>query len=305
MDTLIQVESHSGEWWTIAGEGKGDRGVWLGQSVSGLWAAPLETIYNSTAFQDGADYGGKRIGSRDITFDVEILRTKDETWEKNWSDWMKAFRADKDTLIWYETDAGRRFLKVRLNTHSEMSPKIDPERTGHVTLTMNLIAGDPWWYEPDATSTYVTTTDTTAGGVENGTIPIWNDTPLPMYPQWLFQGVAGITWTLPDFSFGQEAEHDRDEGVDAARVIALPPTIEGEHVLIDTDPLARNGQANSSLDTEYYMRMNGVRFIYPITEYTGKKSSPILLPIAVTGAPIGAGVQLRMRRAWPTPMGLQ
>jgi len=310
--TLIQIESHSGEWWTIIGEGKGDRGVWLGQSVSGLWAVPLETIYNSTAYQDGADYGGKRIGSREISFDVEILKTKDEPWERNWSDWMKAFRPDKDSKIWYETENSRRYLKVRLSTESQMSPKFDPDNRQHVTLTMNLIAGDPWWYEEEAKSTFVTTTDTTAGGVEVGEIPIWNDTPVQMYPQWVFQGVAGIEWTLPDFSHGQEAEHDRDEGVDATRVINMPPTIEGEHVYIDVDPLAREGQANSSLDTEYYMRMNGVRFIYPAPEYfthpdgrMATEQDPIMLPIAVTGAPIGAGVQLRMRRAWPTPMGMQ
>lgn len=311
MDTIIQVE-HAGEWWTIAGEGKGDRGVWLGQSVAGLWTAPLETIYNSTAFQDGADYGGKRYGSREITFDVEILRTASESWERNWSDWMKGFHPDKDTRIWYETENSRRYLTVRLSSHATMSPKVDPERRGHATLTMNLIAGDPWWYEDDATSTFVAATDTTAGGVETGQIPIWNDTPLPMYPRWIFQGVAGIEWTLPDWSFGQEAEHDRDEGVDAARVLNMPATIEGEHVFIDTDPLARDGQANSSLDTEYHMRMNGVRFVYPAPEYLkhpdgrmATKNDPIMLPVAVTGAPIGAGVQLRMRRAWPTPMGMQ
>lgn len=304
-DTLIQVESPDGEWWTIAGEGKGDRGVWLGQSVSGLWAAPLETIYNSTAFQEGATYGGRRYGAREIIFDVEILKTKDEPWERNWSDWMKAFHPEKDTKIWYETEVSRRYLKVRLARHSEMSPKFDPERLGHVTLTMNLIAGDPWWYEADATSTYIAQTDTTESGTEAGEIAVWNATPLPMYPRWIFQGVEGIEWTLPDFSFGQEAEHDRPEGADATRVITMPPTIEGEHVYIDVDPLAPDGQANSSLDTEYYMRMNGVRFIYPIPPYTGTRRNPIMLPVAVTGAPIGAGVQLRMRRAWPTPMGMQ
>lgn len=303
--TKIQVESPSGELWTIIGDGKGDRGVWLGQSVAGLWAAPLETIYNSTAFQDGADYGGKRTGARIVTLDVEILKTSDSSWERNWSDWMKAFKADEDTLIWYETDESRRFLKVRLAKNSEMTPKIDPEKLGHVTLTMNLIAGDPWWWEADATSTYVTTTDTSSTGTEHGFIPVWNDTPLPMYPQWVFQGVAGVEWTLSDFSFGQEASHDRDPGVDAARVINMPPTLAGEHVYIDVDPLARNGQANSSLDTQYYIRMDGNRFVYPVPDYTGTKRDPVMLPIAVKHAPIGAGVQLRMRRAWPTPMGLQ
>lgn len=305
MPTVIQVQSPSGHWWTIAGEGKGDRGVWLGQSVEGLWAAPLETIYNSTAFQEGATYGGRRYGSREITLDVEILGTDDSPWERNWSEWMRAFHPHKDTLIWYETEGSRRCLNVRLSEHAQMSPQTDPEHLGHVTVTMNLISGDPWWYENDTTATFITTTDTSTGGIEHGVIPVYNDTPLATYPKWVFQGIEGIEWALPDLSFAQEADHDRPADADAARVIHLPPTVADEHVFIDTDPLALNGQANSSLDTEYYMRMNGIRFIYPVPEYTGTPVHPVELPIAVTGAPVGAGVQLRMRRAWPTPMGMQ
>jgi len=304
MDTIIQVESWDGQFWTLIGRGKGDRGVWLAEDVSGFWYAPTSTLWNSTAFQDGADYGGSRVDKRTLTFDVHILKTPGSTWEKNWSDFIRAFRTDRESKIWYETESSRRYLCVRLSKNSDMRPTIDPGRSQYAKVTMEVVAGDPWWYEPVDTSSYETTTDTTGGGTENGTVNLYNETPIIMYPQWMFQGTAGIVWTIPDYSFGQEAKHDRPDGADATRRIVMAPTIEGEHVLVDVDPDAKNGQFNSSLDTMYYMRMNGVRFMYGVTEYTGTKQHPIVLPVSVTGAPIGAGIQLRMRRAWPTPMGL-
>lgn len=309
MATLIEIESWEGEWFTITGPGKGDRRVWLSGETAptGLWDAPVSTIYNSTAFQDGADYGGDRYDKRVITFDVEIYGNPDNPWERAWSDWVRAFRTDRDSKIWYTTDNSRRFLKVRKSKQATMQPTIDPEKTRHATVSMELVSGDPWWYEDSDLEEFITTTDTTSTSpvvYESSTIKAWNDGPLLMYPEWLFQGVAGIKWRIADYSFDQEEMHDRDEGVDATRVIQMAPTIDGEHVYVDTDPMAKDGQFISSLDTEYGLRMNGVRFMYPVPVYTGTKSSPILLPVSVTGAPIGSGIQLRMRRAWPTPMGL-
>jgi hypothetical protein len=304
MDTIIQVESWDGQFWTIAGQGKGDRGVWLGEDVSGFWYAPTSTMWNSTAFQDGADFGGTRVDKRTLTFDVEILKTPGSTWEKNWSDFIRAFRTDRETKIWYETETSRRFLIVRLSKNADMRPKIDPQRSGHSTVTIEVVAGDPYWYEDVEVSEFIAETDTTVSGMENGTVALYNETPLFMWPVWVFQGTAGIVWRIPDWSFGQEAMHDRPDGADATRRIIMAPTIENEHVVVDVDPMAKNGQFNSSLDTEYQLRMGGVRFMYPVPDYTGTKANPILLPVSVSGAPIGAGIQLRMRRAWPTPMGM-
>lgn len=306
MDTIIQVESWDGQFWTIAGQGKGDRGVWLGTSVSGFWYAPTASMWNQTAFQDGADYGGYRVDKRTFSFEVEILRTRSAPWERNWSDWVRAFRPDKDSKIWYQTDTGRRYSVVRLSKNADMTPAIDPERTGHVTVKMELVAGDPWWYEKDVTWKYTTTTDTTTSGTENvpGGVPVYNETPILAWPIWAFQGAAGIKWTIPDYSFGLEAMHDRPDGADATRVIQMAPTIANEHVVVFTDPMSPDGQFISSLDTSYYARMNGQRFMYPIPEYTGTKRKPVYLPLSVSGAPIGAVIQLRLKSAWPTPMGM-
>lgn len=301
--TRIQVETPTGEWWTLAGAGKGDRGVHLGQHVEGLWAAPTDTIWNSTAYQIGATYGGDRNPRREIELDVEIIATRNSSWERNWSDWMRAWSTTEDCKLWYETPNSRRFLSVRPSKQADMAPRIDPIQLGHATVQMSLTAGDPWWYEDTVTSSYITTTDTMAGGTENGHVNLSNPTPLEMWPMWVLQGNLGIQWTIPDWSFGNDDFERATE--DADRAILMAPLTTGEHLLIDTDPLAENGQFNSSLDTEFHQRMGGVRFMYQVPPYSGTPEEPIVLPIAVTRAPIGAGIELRMRRAWPTPMGMQ
>ena len=79
----------------------------------------------------------------------------------------------------------------------------------------------------------------------------------------------------------------------------MPPLIAGEHLRVDTDE--DTTQVESNIDTQPYLRMGGVRFLYPIPPYT----PPTELPVAVTGAPAGVGVQVRCPRVWGRPWGLQ
>ncbi len=45
--------------------------------------------------------------------------------------------------------------------------------------------------------------------------------------------------------------------------------------------------------------MNGQRFCYPLPGATPETK----IPVSVTGAPVGAGVQVRCPRPWPRPWG--
>ncbi|HET8667332.1 MAG TPA: hypothetical protein VFM10_05070, partial [Terriglobales bacterium] len=88
---------------------------------------------------------------------------------------------------------------------------------------------------------------------------------------------------------------------DAGRMIVMPALTNGENILVDTDPLAIAGQVVSSTDTQVYQRMNGRMFVYPIPAYT----SPTAIPVAVTRAQAGNGVQVRVPRSWTRPWGLE
>lgn len=77
-------------------------------------------------------------------------------------------------------------------------------------------------------------------------------------------------------------------------------TAEAENAIIDTDP--RVEQVTSESDSELWGRMNGVRFLYPIPDYT---EGPITFPVSVSGAVAGQLATLRLPRPWTRPWGLE
>ena len=45
MKTTVELEGVNGEWFTLAGDQAGDRGVWLATGVSGLFDPPVKASY--------------------------------------------------------------------------------------------------------------------------------------------------------------------------------------------------------------------------------------------------------------------
>ena len=80
----------------------------------------------------------------------------------------------------------------------------------------------------------------------------------------------------------------------------LPPLLAGEHLLVNTDESPKFGQFNSSLDTQFYIRMKGKSFLYPIPAGTRKT----MLPIGVQYAPAGVGVKIRTPKMWTSSLVL-
>ena len=300
---LIEVEGHNGEWFTLSGRRRADRQVDMATEPTGLFDTPVKTIYNSHAFQVGSTYMGKRFLPRDVVFGVNVYgesRNGKMSWERADSEWRKAWSYDKVTKLWTEDDSGsRRFLNLRLGEEPRFEPTKSPRLRDYGLIIMTTVASDPFWYEEDYTDEFVTTTDTTGGGYEYGSVTVENPCDIIVWPQWVLQGYQGVEWSLADYSFGNDMFERAD--VDADRMISTPPLMNGEHVYVNTDPQALGGQVNSSLDTQIWARMNGVQFLYPIPEYQPK----IELPIRVTGAPVGLKCQLRMKRPWSRPWGLQ
>ncbi|MBP2211080.1 hypothetical protein JOJ87_001424 [Rhodococcus ruber] len=304
--TLIEWEGHNGEWFTLAGVGSGDRGVHLSSQISGIWDDPFNSIWNSHAFQIGADFGGIRTNQRDVVFGVHVKGTASASWRENDSEFRKSFSPLRDSKLWIETPDSRRHLNLRLSETPQFAPEIDPNKIKYGAVVYTCVAGNPRWYEPDVTSTWVSPTDTTAVDgsgnfttTSSGTVAVSNPTDTTIWLKWVLQAYPGAIYTLPDFSFGDD-RFERAE-IDATRSIVMPPLMADEHLVVDTDEHALNGQVNSSLDTQVYIRMNGVQFLYPIPPYTKTTH----LPVSVTGAPAGVGVQCVQQRPWSRPFGLQ
>ncbi|MFE2997932.1 phage tail protein [Nocardia sp. NPDC059246] len=277
--------------------GAGDRGVYLGTHPEGIYDEPVESIWNSQAFQIGADFGGIRVHKREVILGAEVINTSDQSWQRNDSDFRKAWSYKKDSKLWCETEEwGRRFLRLRLTKTPDFSPDTDPfkDQYGHVIYSGT--AGWPRWQEDDVTDPWISTTDTTDGSWADGFVTVSNPTDTEMWLKWVLQAYPGAVYKLPDFSLGD----DRFEraSAHAARKITMPALIAGEHVRVDTDEHA--DQVVSDIDTQIYQRMRGVRFLYPIPPET----KPMQLPVSVKNAPAGVGVQVRCPRNWSRPYGL-
>ncbi|MFI8976921.1 phage tail protein [Nocardia asteroides] len=289
----MQIEGCNGDLVTISGPGMGAEGVILGTDLEGIYDAPVRTIYTEHAHQIGATYAGVRNLKRDITFGVWIGKEAGESWMSNDSRWRKMWAYDRDTKFWIETEeSGRRYLKVRLSEQPTFKPELDPNILQSGRVVMPVVAGDPWWYEQNhLTSSWVLESGTSGAGF----VEVSNPTDQELWLKWTLQG--GAKWVVPDFSFG---DNRFKRGVaDAARRIQMPKQAAGQTFLINTDPF--EDQLRDPAGIQVWSLMNGVSFNYPIPPYTKKT----LLPVAVSEASAGVGIQVRCIPAWSRPWGLE
>lgn len=313
-DAIVAIEPWDGSpEFIVHGQGAGNRNVWLaeggdGTEFDGMYDPPVTVLLTSTAFQTGATVTGTREEPYDFILAFHITGTEELPWRYADSDFRLAFDFLEQSRIRVEVEESTRWLSVQLGSKPKLQIGRDPNGQQYGLILVPLIAEYPRWVEldwgentpPDHPTKFVTTTDTTASGFEDGFVTVWNPTPLKQWVRYSVQGAAGIIWTISDFSWGQEAMHDRDPGVDVARKITLAPLVAGEHLKIDTNPEAIDGMYNSNIDTQVYMRQQ-VEFMYPIPPRT----PPTQVPIRVSKAPIGAGIQVRGPLHWNRPWGLQ
>lgn len=308
-DIEIDIEGCNGEWWPVAGPKQWTRGAALadedeGTDFDGMYDAPFTAIYNSTAFEVGATYGGIREDKYDFILAVHVVSTPEMRWRTVDSEFRLAFSAKRDTKIWVKAGGSRRYLPVRLGAKPKIKAVNDPSSEQYGLILLPLVGAYPRWMGEDAVSTFITETDTTDPESDPETGYVWMSNPLPedyeIWPEWRIQAAAeGMVVTLPDYSHGWE-EYDRAEE-DALLKLVLAPLLEGEHLLVRSDKMAFGGQFVSNLDTQFHARMNGRRLNYPLPGRTPRAQ----YPVTVTGAPIGTKIQVRCSRPWPRPWGLE
>lgn len=300
-DTLIELEGWDGKRTTVlAGPGKGDHGAYLAEGdIPNLIEQPLETIYTSHAFQIGADYVGERRPARELTLTIAIKATADASVEDNLTYLQRSLSTKRDARLWFTTQNSRRWLNVRLKSNLQPVVDKDPNRVNYLVVIAPLIAADPFYYETTKTSEWISTVDTTGGSIATGSVTVHNPTNQDIWLQWVVQAATGAKWTIPDRSWGDDRFGRAI--ADANRQIVMPALQAGEHLRIDTSDSAKDPQVTSSTDTQIYLRMNGVVFLYPLPARTKKTQ----IPVAVTKAPAGVGIQVRCPQPWSSAMGNQ
>ena len=161
MKTTVELEGVNGEWFTLAGDQAGDKGVWLATGVSGLFDPPVKASYEEPGNYPGARYLSHRVLRRDLVFAVHILSSGCETWLSRDSEWRKAWAFDRDCKLYVTTEeSGTRYLKVRLFESPDVDTEMDQNGRKVTTVKMITVAGDPFWYQDDVIYTATTKTDT-------------------------------------------------------------------------------------------------------------------------------------------------
>lgn len=336
--TLVELEGVNGEWFTLAGPGEGDRGVYLGTGVTGLHDPPVKVVYEEPGNYPGARYLNHRILRRDIVFGVEILndaKVGERSWLSRDSEWRKAWAFDRDCKLHITTpDSGHRYLKLRLGESPDVSYFTDPNGLTLNHAAMVCIAGDVFWYEDDVVYSVKTKKDTTFKPKliegdkywdklpkETLTITVdpsdgfggLNPTDQYIFPKWTVPGslskIPNFPWPFPDgiaipwdrapFTQFVIPDYSFEDPALADRRLRTPGLIYGENCVIDTDP--RVEQFSSESGSQVWARTNGVRFRHPIPPWTEKKT----FTIDVAGCPKGQIITLRLPRPWSRPWGLE
>lgn len=290
--TLIEIEGCNGDWVTISGPGMGAEGCFLGTDVEGIYDAPVKTIYTEYAEQVGATFEGFRNLKRDIVFGCWIGNTESDTWQANDSRWRKLWSYTKETRMWVTTEeSGTRYLKLRMSEQPNFKPEHDPNLKRVEKVVMTCVAADPWWYEKDDyTAQFVST-----GASSSGFVKVSNPTDQEIWLKWVLQGAA--RWVVPDWSFGDNRY--KRATADATRAISMPLQAAGQTFLVDTDPFEE--QLRDENGAQVWSWMNGVSFNYPLPPYLPETN----LPVSVSQASAGVGIQVRCPRNWSRPWGLE
>ena len=270
---VIEVEGVDGSVWRVHGRGSGVEGVHLGEKPDGIYDAPVRTLWQQGAFQEGASPNGTRWDARDVVFTALIQSTPARSWQEVDSAWRRAWAYDRDSVLRVTTESGTRELRLRMFESPKFTPDHDPRVDEFGELVMTCRAGDPFWHEQPV-KTVLTSP---------GPVTVVNPTDKEMWLRWVKS--AGIRPTVPDFDFSG-----------GRRTVTLPSSFTSREILIDTHPLREQivspGWANA------WEAMGGVQFLHPVPPHT----PPTEVPVSWTGS---GSLMLVQDRRWSRPWGLE
>ena len=278
----IEVEGVDGSTWVLNGPGAGREGVHLGESPDGIYDAPVRTLWQQGAFQEGATANGVRWDARDVVFTAMIQGVSGRSWQDVDSQWRRAWSYTADSIMRVSTESGTRELKLRMFESPKFTPDVDPRVSEFGEVVMTCRAGDPFWREQPEKQ-YVQSTK----GSGTAYRTVYNPTDKTMFLRFVMS--PGARWTLPDFDF---------KG--GTRTITLPSAYIDHEVKVDTHPLGDQVMIESWKNA--WSEMGGVLFgDWGVPPYT----PPTEVPISWTNSNGSAALTLVQDRRWSRPWGLE
>lgn len=267
----ILVRGVDGSEWILSGPGRGNRGVVLAPEADGLIDPPVSTIWKSSATQIGSTYQAARYAARDLQLKLWIWDDDRWDWQVTDSLWRRAWSYERDSELIVRSDSGERRLRCRLSQTPEV--KLGQEgghAGGHTEMALSLRAGNPMWTQEDTTDVW------RFDGIHyTGFVTVTNPTDTQAWVKYVSVGPASLI--LPDHSFEDREGWPGYEHRD--RRVVLPFQNHRQNLLIDTDPMTE--QVVSSDGSQFWARMNGQAFVYPVPPWT----PPTRIPVAVNPLP--------------------
>lgn len=292
------------------GQGAGAQGVWNGKGqVQGLWDAPVQTTWKSSAFQEGSTHRATKRLHRDVMLGFHITQTllaagqdADASAEENESAFRKIFEYAEDpwdddpepTTLHVDTEqSGERMLDVLLHDTPQFTSDIDPIQQQYFNLILPLRAGQPSWYEPDHVSTVSSASSSATLQIE-----VSNPTDQPMKHSWI---LTRAIWQVPDVSWRGPKYNRSPGGTFASREIEVPVGEAQGGCVVSLDRL-EDLMVRDLHYTNMLPLLGGKLFKHVVPPYT----QPQNLTISYTGAPAGGAMaQLVQPRRWSRPWGLE
>ncbi|OMC55368.1 hypothetical protein A5747_13325 [Mycobacterium sp. IS-836] len=283
----IELTGRDGSYWCLAGPGAGQQGITISPNIQNFIDAPVKTLWVPGPF--GQQYAGKRVQRREMVFAVQIYDDDPDTWATIDSQWRWAWDYDEEATLSVTTSDGTRSIGLRLLEAPKPYYDKDPHITADNPVVMTTAAEFPYWVEkPDQFDLTTVNTDFTWKPFvqNNGDIPVWL--------RWTLTDQA--LWKLPDFSWGNDM-YSRGQ-TDLGRTVYLPELVEGENVVVDSDPRVQTIVAAN--DNPVQHRWKGQDLLYPLMP--GKSGN---IPVTVSNAPFGAAARLTVpkwfSRPWSRP----
>lgn len=150
----ITVIQPNGNTWCISSPNPfemGAEGVTLCSDPKGFYDAPFKTLRNSTAYQEGATYGGAKYDARDQTWKVRFHKRGTESKMEIESRWRRGWSPSVPCIVRIEdiAEGTTRDLLLQLESTPEfVSPTgRDPGLMPHLDVIMSTVS-----YWPFATS---------------------------------------------------------------------------------------------------------------------------------------------------------
>lgn len=298
---IIDVIGANGDFCRISPPGF-SWGPELAPGSTGLYDMPIQTNWGSYGF--GQFFQSWKPKRRDVVWTVDIMNpetgmplldTDPDLWHLIYSRWKAMFSPTDEATIVYTSVDGERTLGLRtLDAPKPFSAHhfegADPHIFAFGSVVQTMAAELPFYV--GKTDSYAWETDTP--GVYWFTLPFFNPSSVDIWPQWSLTG--GATWTMPDYSFGNEA-YGRGKS-DKGKTIPLAALMDAEDLDIQTRPDLET--FITSLETPFANRNAGKDFEYPIPPGQGSSDRGCVVRVNVTNTD-GARCELYLPRWYDEP----